>query len=115
MDTTIKRYSMYIDGEFVDAPSTMSVVNPATEKIISEVPQATQEHINTAVLAAQKAQPAWAKLPAIKRASYLHETATAIRTKRDYLAKVIAEEQGKVLPLALVEVDFTADYLDYMA
>lgn len=71
MDTTVKRYSMCIDGEFVDAPSTISVVNPATEKIISEVPQATQEHINTAVLAAQKAQPAWAKLPAIKRASYL--------------------------------------------
>jgi len=28
---------------------------------------------------------------------------------------VIAEEQGKVLGLARVEVVFTADYMDYMA
>jgi lactaldehyde dehydrogenase / glycolaldehyde dehydrogenase len=31
------------------------------------------------------------------------------------LARVITEEQGKILDLARVEVAFTADYLDYMA
>ena len=31
------------------------------------------------------------------------------------LARTITEEQGKILPLARVEVAFTADYLDYMA
>jgi lactaldehyde dehydrogenase/glycolaldehyde dehydrogenase len=35
--------------------------------------------------------------------------------KRDALARVISEEQGKVLPLAQVEVSFAADCLDYMA
>ena len=31
------------------------------------------------------------------------------------IARVITEEQGKILDLARVEVAFTADYLDYMA
>ena len=34
---------------------------------------------------------------------------------KDMLARTIVEEQGKILPLAEVEVSFTADYMDYMA
>ena len=111
----VKQYSMLIDGEFVTGSKKIPVVNPATEEVISEVPDGDEGLVNHAVSAAAKAQPAWAKLPASKRAGYLHEIAHAVRAKRDFLAGVIAEEQGKILPLALIEVDFSADYLDYMA
>lgn len=109
------QYQMLIDGEFVSAPKNIPVINPYTEEILSEVPQANDLLVDQAVSAAVRAQSSWARLPAIRRAGHLHEIAQAVRAKKDHLARVIAEEQGKLLTLAVVEVDFSADYLDYMA
>jgi lactaldehyde dehydrogenase/glycolaldehyde dehydrogenase len=106
---------MLIDGEFAGSETMLPVLNPATEEVISEVPAATPEQVNEAVLAAERAQVDWARLPAIRRAQHLREIAAAIRAKKAMLAHTIVEEQGKILPLAEVEVDFSADYLDYMA
>ncbi|OPE43242.1 aldehyde dehydrogenase, partial [Pseudomonas aeruginosa] len=41
--------------------------------------------------------------------------AKRVRANAPRLAKIITAEQGKVPALAEVEVNFTADYLDYMA
>lgn len=113
--TKIEHYKMLIDGEFVTSQTMLPVTNPATEEVISEVPAATAEHVNAAVLAAERAQTEWARLPAIQRAVHLHEIAEAIRMNKPQLAQTIAREQGKILPLAEIEVDFSADYVDYMA
>jgi lactaldehyde dehydrogenase/glycolaldehyde dehydrogenase len=113
----MKSYQMFINGEFVPTRSgkMITVINPATETVISEVPEGTREDINAAVEAAEQAQKSWAKLPAIVRAGYLREIAQGIRENAEEIAKVIAEEQGKIMPLARVEANFTADYMDYMA
>ena len=115
VQTQLKKYEMLIDGEFVASAKTLPVVNPTTGQLISEFPCATPEDVNRAVLAAEKAQKPWSALPAIRRAAHLREIATLIRANREPLARVITEEQGKILSLAQVEVDFSADYLDYMA
>ncbi|NIP98122.1 MAG: aldehyde dehydrogenase family protein, partial [Akkermansiaceae bacterium] len=57
----------------------------------------------------------WGRRPAIERANLLRELSAVIRDNAAELARVIVEEQGKVLGLAEVEVNFTADYIDYMA
>jgi lactaldehyde dehydrogenase/glycolaldehyde dehydrogenase len=106
---------MLINGEFVSADRTIAVVNPSTGEIISEVPSGTEADAAAAVLAAERAQVSWRKLPAIERAAHLREIAREVRLHRDELAHIIVEEQGKLLSLAEVEVDFSADYLDYMA
>jgi lactaldehyde dehydrogenase/glycolaldehyde dehydrogenase len=113
----VKHYKMYIGGEFVPSSSnrTITIFNPATEEPLSEVPEGTPADADAAVLAAEKAQKSWCKLPAIERAGYLREIADAIRKNKRTLARTITEEQGKILPLAEVEVDFSAAYLDYMA
>jgi lactaldehyde dehydrogenase/glycolaldehyde dehydrogenase len=113
----MKSYQMFINGEFVANRSgkMIPVINPATETMISEVPEGTREDINDAVEAAEQAQKSWAKLPAIVRAGYIKEIAQGIRANAEDIARVIAEEQGKILPLARVEANFTADYMDYMA
>lgn len=84
-----KQYSILIDGEFVTRSTMIPVVNPATEEVISEVPQADEGLVNDAVHAAAKAQEDWARLPGIKRAGYLHEIANAIRAKKEPLARII--------------------------
>ncbi len=113
----MKSYQMFINGEFIanESRKMISVINPATEAIVSEIPAGTHEDVETAVKAAEEAQKSWAKLPAIVRAGYLKEIAQGIRENSEEIARVIAEEQGKILPLARVEANFTADYMDYMA
>jgi lactaldehyde dehydrogenase/glycolaldehyde dehydrogenase len=113
--TSIKQYKMFIDGEFVSSPTMLPVLNPATEEVISEVPAASPDQAYAAVLAAERAQPEWARLPAIQRARHLREIADAIRRNKSMLAQTISREQGKILPLAEIEVGFSADYIDYMA
>jgi lactaldehyde dehydrogenase/glycolaldehyde dehydrogenase len=108
-------YEMLIDGEFVSSTKTLQVVNPTTEQVISEVPDGTVEDVNRAVLAAEKAQKSWAALPAIRRAAHLREITALIRANREFLARILAAEQGKILSLSQIEVDFAADYLDHMA
>ena len=113
----IRRYENFIDGEFVKngSDNMITVINPATEEVISEVPSGTAGDANAAVEAAERAQKSWCKLPPIQRAAYVREIGQMIRENKDMLARTIVEEQGKVLPLAEVEVSFTADYMDYMA
>ncbi|MCB1888490.1 MAG: aldehyde dehydrogenase [Rhodocyclaceae bacterium] len=109
-------YENYIDGRFVDgAGERIEVRNPASDALLASVPESTDGQVAEAIGAARRAQPGWEKLTAIQRAGYLRAVAQRIRGKADALAEIITREQGKVLGLARVEVDFTADYLDYMA
>lgn len=113
----VTEYRNYVDGEFLANRSgaLIDVHNPATQELLARVPDAPTDVVDQAVQAARAAQPAWARLPAIQRAQHLRSLAAKIREHRDALAHTITREQGKVLPLARVEVDFTADYLDYMS
>jgi len=113
----MKTYQMYIDGQFVTSTSGQffDVINPATEEVIASVTKGTVEETRAAIDAADKAQNAWEQLPAIERAGYLRKIAHGIRERTEEIARVISSEMGKTRPLARVEVNFTADYIDYMA
>ncbi len=113
----VKSYQMYINGEFTSAIDgrTLAVYNPATEQVVSEVPRSGSADAQKAIDAAADAQEAWERLPAIERAKYLRLIANGIRERSDEIARTISEEMRKSLALALVEVNFTADYMDYMA
>lgn len=112
-----KSHRNFINGKFIDSRSsgTIEVKNPATHELLAIVPNSNNDEIELAVDAARRAQSSWGSLPAIVRARHLRSISQKIRENRDRLARTITLEQGKILPLALVEVDFTADYIDYMA
>ena len=63
----------YIAGRFVDARAAerIAVINPARGTKISEIPDTPAAVVGEAIDAARRAQPAWAKRPAIERAGYL--------------------------------------------
>ncbi|MBZ5876306.1 aldehyde dehydrogenase [Chromohalobacter israelensis] len=115
MSSDNKTYQNYINGAFVEAREHLEVRNPANGELVSRVPASGPAEVEKALSAAHEAQPSWARLPAVERASYLRLLADKIRSEAKALARVITEEQGKVSGLAEVEVNFTADYLDYMA
>jgi lactaldehyde dehydrogenase/glycolaldehyde dehydrogenase len=107
----------FIGGRFssVGGGDVIPVLNPARDTVISQIPDSSAEAVGEAVAAAKRAQPAWEKLPAIQRAKYLRQISAKIRANAGRIARVISEEQGKILALAEVEAHFTADYIDYMA
>ncbi len=113
----MKAYKQYIDGSLVSSSSkdVIEVENPFTGNIVSTVPNGNEADAVRALEAARAAQPAWAARSAPDRAGYLKKMAELIRTHRVELARILVEEQAKVLPLAQVEIDVTAEYFDYYA
>lgn len=113
----MKAYKQFINGEFVASKSSdvIEVLNPCTEEVISHIPKGHIDDAKHALESARNAQSAWEALTAIERASYLKKMAEVIRVNRVALAKTLATEQAKVLSLAQVEIDVTAEYFDYNA
>ena len=113
----MRTYKQFINGELVSRPGEgmIDVENPSSGQIMAQVPDGGAEDAQAALEAARAAQDAWAALPAPTRATALKKLAEGIRGRRTELAAILAEEQAKTLPLAQVEVDFTAEYFDYYA
>jgi lactaldehyde dehydrogenase/glycolaldehyde dehydrogenase len=107
----------FINGRFQPSTGTnrVEVFNPSTGKLICTVPESTESDLSNALGAAEIAQRGWAKHAASERAKLLHGLASIVRENIEPIARVITEEQGKILSLSRIEVAFTADYFDYMA
>jgi lactaldehyde dehydrogenase/glycolaldehyde dehydrogenase len=110
-------FQNFINGKFAPSSGKARIEdrNPATGELICTVPDSTAVDVESAVSAAAGAQNEWARRPAVERAKALRAIASRIRENAEELARIITEEQGKVLDLARVEAAFTSDYLDYMA
>lgn len=113
----MKTLEMFIDGQFIENRSKewINVINPSTEEVISRQPAGTIEDAKDAINAAEIAQKKWEELPAFERANYLIKIAKGIRNREEELTNTIIREGGKTYALANTEVNFTADYLEYMA
>ncbi|MDP5105245.1 MAG: aldehyde dehydrogenase [Polaribacter sp.] len=113
----MKQYNQFINGEFIKSTSTelIEILNPCTEEVLSLMPIGSVTDAQLALEAAQAAQHGWKSLPAIQRANYLTKMASVIRDNRIFLAETLAAEQAKVIGLAQIEIDVTADYFDYYA
>ncbi|MDR1561986.1 MAG: aldehyde dehydrogenase [Dysgonamonadaceae bacterium] len=113
----MKTYQQFINGKLVDSHSKewIEVENPFTGEIIALVPKGDDNDANAALEAASKSQTAWAACTPSERAGYLRQMAVLIRSNRKELARILAQEQAKIIGLAQVEIDFTADYFEYYA
>jgi len=109
--------SLYINGEWTQGTSgrTESVINPATEEVLAELPHASQADLDAALAAAEDGFKLWSgKLP-IERARVLKKIADGLRAKADELGRVMTLEQGKVFAEAKLEVMICAETFEWMA
>ena len=113
----MKNLRMFINGKFEDdfSGEWIKVLNPSTEEVNCLMPDGSVEDTRRAIDAAEKAQAAWERTPAVERGRYLTKIAEGIRKREKELTDIIVREGGKTQGLANVEVLFTADYMDYMA
>ncbi|KAB2042673.1 hypothetical protein ES319_D02G232000v1 [Gossypium barbadense] len=88
-----------IGGAFVDSKSTstIDVINPATQEVVSQIPLTTNEEFKAAVAAAKQAFPSWRNTPITTRQRIMFKLQELIRRDMDKLAKNITTEQGKTL------------------
>ncbi len=108
-------FKLLINGRLVAGASSMDVVNPATEEVVAACPTASEAQLNEAVAAAKAAFPAWSARPMKERAALLDKLADAMLARQEEFARLLTQEQGKPLPMAMWEVGGTAAGIKYFA
>ncbi|KAJ4359345.1 aldehyde dehydrogenase (NADP(+)) ald6 [Ascochyta clinopodiicola] len=89
----------FIENKFVASKTTkwIDLHDPATNNLVTRVPQSTDEELTAAVDSAEKAFPAWKATSLLHRQQVMFKYANLIRQNWDRLAASITLEQGKTL------------------
>ena len=90
------RHQLFIDGRFVDAAdgATLATLNPHDDTPIAEVAMAGRADVDAAVVAAQRAFPAWSRLAAADRGRILLKLADLIEANAEDLARLESLDTG---------------------
>lgn len=90
-------YEAIIAGRKVDADQRIEVINPATEELVGTCPDCTDEQLEAAVAAANKAFKTWSKTSDQTRVHALNAMADFVEANADELSQLLTQEQGKPL------------------
>jgi acyl-CoA reductase-like NAD-dependent aldehyde dehydrogenase len=93
----------------------ISVVEPATEDVITEVPRAGAEQADAAVAKAKAAFPAWSAVAPGDRSALLHKLADALQERVEDLATLEARNAGKPIGDARGEMGMVVETFRYYA
>src|SRR2546422_4737451 len=93
----------------------MRVIEPATEKVLAEVAEASVEDADRAVARARAAYPAWRAVSPGDRAKLLRRFANAVADEAGKLAELEARNVGKPISDARGEVGMVVDVFNYYA
>ncbi len=112
------KYDLFIGGKFV-APRSgkyFDSINPATEEVLAQIALAGQADVDAAYNAAQKAFPAWSKLPGTERGKYLYRIARLIQDRAREFAVAETMDGGKPIKESRdFDVPMTAAHFFYHA
>src|SRR5947208_11054755 len=108
---------LFIDGKWRDAESgaTFASHDPATGEEIGRAADAGVADVRAAVEAADAAFGEWSTRTAYERSAYLAQPHQLRLGRRERLAKLMTEEQGKPIRMARNEVGYAADFLLWFA
>lgn len=87
----------FIDNQFVPSQTSVwiDLKDPATNNLVTRVPQTTDEELHAAVESAQEAFPAWRATSILHRQQIMFNFVALIRQHWDRLAASITLQQGK--------------------
>src|SRR5215207_7617392 len=99
----------------VSTEMLVRVVEPATEYVMAELPQAGVDHADEAIARAKETFPAWKRAPAGERAELMRSVSAMVRERADDLARLESRNVGKPISDARGEVGMVADVFNYYA
>ena len=87
----------FLDNKFVPSKAStwINLHDPATNNLVTRVPQSTTEELQAAVKSAEKAFPSWRATSIIAKQQIMFRFTALIRENMDRLAASITLEQGK--------------------
>src|SRR5690625_1851666 len=109
--------ALYINGEFITGGGRESqdIINPSTLEVLGKLPHATEQDLDNALEAAQKAFESWRHSSPMERSEILRKVAQMSRDQADEIGRNITLDQGKPLYEAIGEVKSCADHADWHA
>ncbi|MEW6046647.1 MAG: aldehyde dehydrogenase family protein [Bacillota bacterium] len=113
-----EHFTGLIAGEWTigRARDSFVVRNPAdTAEIVGRFPRMTEEDLEAALDAAERALAEWRRTNIMKRCQVFRRTATLIRERAGEIARDITREMGKTVRESTGEVARAADFFDYYA
>ncbi len=113
----MKRYRMYLNGDWSESRTGrwLPVIDPSTEEIIAEVPDAGEADIDSAVQAARAAFDSgpWPQTTAQERGRLLFRLAERVRREAPQLAELEARDSGKPIVEAESDMNDVATCFEY--
>jgi len=108
---------LLIDGQRLrgEGRRTLPVINPATEEVLGELPLASPADLDRALEAAQRSWPVWRALGPQQRGRILRKAADLLRERVEPIARLATIEEGKALAEARVELNVSADIMEWYA
>ncbi|MCY7363238.1 MAG: aldehyde dehydrogenase family protein [Ignavibacteria bacterium] len=114
-------YDLYIGGKWVKSKKYFETINPSNEEVIAKVAYASNDDVNKAVNAAEKAyNTVWSKTSGKDRGKYLFRVARILQEKAREFAviesmdggKPIRESKSVDIPLSLAHFFYYAGWAD---
>jgi malonate-semialdehyde dehydrogenase (acetylating)/methylmalonate-semialdehyde dehydrogenase len=80
----------FINGQFVESKGTKlyDITDPSTNKVISQVPESTNEEFNQAVASSKVAFKSWRNVPVLNRQRYIFDYLRLLRERQVNLIKI---------------------------
>lgn len=111
----MRKFQLYIDGKFEDAPQSFESLSPATGKPWAVMPDATPDVVDRAVRSAHRAfrDDAWRGLTATQRGKLLLKLADALAESTAAIAEIETIDTGKVIHETASQIAYIVEYFRY--
>jgi aldehyde dehydrogenase (NAD+) len=98
----MEKLKFYIDGAWIDpaTPSTLGVVNPATEEICAQISLGSKADVDRAVAAARRAFAIYSETSVEERLSWLRKIIEGFKARLPELARTMTLEMGAPITFA---------------
>ncbi|WP_031543379.1 aldehyde dehydrogenase family protein [Mesoplasma photuris] len=106
-------FDAVINNKLIKTEQRLEIINPQGLKVVGTVSALSPEQINEAFISARNAFATWKEVKMYDRIQIIKKFRNLIEAQKQMLGEIIANEVGKGISAAIVEVERTVEYIDY--
>ncbi len=97
-------FKMLINGELVESPDRLTILNPRTEDVVGYAPQITEQQVQDSLVAAKSGFAVWSTKTLTERQEVILRFVELLEAQREEVLELLMAETGK--PRDNAEYDF---------
>ena len=102
---------MYVAGQWTNGRDSIDVLNPYDGSVVDTVPRGSADDVDRALASAERGAKVMAELTGFERYEILHRAGDLILRDQESLARMLTQEEGKIISEARFEVSRAAEIL----